>query len=430
MMRSYLLCILTNPGMSITKWVKEMYHVPLYAILSGFKPEDIPGVGTFYDFFDRVWTSSQSNTYPNIKVKRHRYKSKKKLKKGQKLSIRKPGIVKRLIDRFFKLGSSKKERATDILFDIFDSIFISKSADLGILGDLEKLSIAGDGTPVVTSSLIRSKSICDCHSRGIYKCKCPRFYSQPDCNSGWDSSREKYFNGYDLYMLSACDSHYDLPLYPKLNPAARHDSIGLLSAFGEFSHRFNVGKVDKILLDAAHDSNSMYELFEHLGIEPFIDLNTRTKKTFDTKCDITISISGTPIGPCGHELASNGFDHSSNRRKWRCTPTRSKKLGCTSPCSDSKYGRTFHTYSKDNLRLFTKTPRDSIAWKNIYKRRTSVERSNKREKVDYQLESGKHRSSKMWYVRLYNIMMAQHIDAWYSELSEDYSNLKKIIFGQ
>ncbi|WP_042316046.1 hypothetical protein [Desulfofarcimen acetoxidans] len=26
-----------------------MYHVPLYAILSGFEPSDVPGVGTFYD---------------------------------------------------------------------------------------------------------------------------------------------------------------------------------------------------------------------------------------------------------------------------------------------------------------------------------------------------------------------------------------------
>lgn len=42
----------------------------------------------------------------------------------------------------------------------------------------------------------------------------------------------------------------------------------------------------------------------------------------------------------------------------------------------------------------------------------SVERSNKREKEDYKLEGGRHRSSKMWYCRLYAIMMLQHLDAW------------------
>ena len=34
------------------------------------------------------------------------------------------------------------------------------------------------------------------------------------------------------------------------------------------------------------------------------------------------------------------------------------------------------------------------------------------EKYDFLLENGRHRSSKMWYCRLYNIMMLQHLDAW------------------
>ncbi|TES45550.1 transposase, partial [Halalkalibacterium halodurans] len=77
--------------------------------------------------------------------------------------------------------------------------------------------------------------------------------------------------------------------------------------------------------------------------------------------------------------------------------------------------------------LFTKTPRSSEKWKLIYKRRTSVERSNKREKIDYHLESGRHRSTKMWYIRLYAIMMCQHIDAWYSSQKEQL-NIEEIIF--
>ena len=41
-----------------------------------------------------------------------------------------------------------------------------------------------------------------------------------------------------------------------------------------------------------------------------------------------------------------------------------------------------------------------------------VERSNKREKQDYKLEDEKHRTTKMWYCRLYGIMMCQHLDGW------------------
>ena len=47
-----------------------------------------------------------------------------------------------------------------------------------------------------------------------------------------------------------------------------------------------------------------------------------------------------------------------------------------------------------------------------YNARTSAERSNKREKIDFKLESGRHRSTKMWYCRLYHILMLQHLDAW------------------
>ena len=79
---------------------------------------------------------------------------------------------------------------------------------------------------------------------------------------------------------------------------------------------------------------------------------------------------------------------------------------------DLKYGRTVHIFTADNPRLFNIPPRDSKAWKKEYDGSTSVERSNKREKEDYKLEDGRHRSTRMWYCRLYGIMILQHLDAW------------------
>ena len=54
----------------------------------------------------------------------------------------------------------------------------------------------------------------------------------------------------------------------------------------------------------------------------------------------------------------------------------------------------------------------SEEWKLEYNARTSAERCNKREKIDYKLEDGRYRSSMMWYCRLFTIMMYQHLDAW------------------
>jgi hypothetical protein len=84
-------------------------------------------------------------------------------------------------------------------------------------------------------------------------------------------------------------------------------------------------------------------------------------------------------------------------------------------------------HSQDNLRLFPKTVRNSEKWNLIYKRRTSIERSNKREKIDYKLEAGRHRSSMMWYFRVYGTMICQHIDAWYSHNKEEWKYLKQLI---
>ncbi|WP_246608519.1 hypothetical protein [Paenibacillus agaridevorans] len=177
-----------------------------------------------------------------------------------------------------------------------------------------------------------------------------------------------------MYMISAADSKHDLPLYPRLQPASRHDAVSLVASSAEFKQRFSLGTVTKMLLDA----ETIYLPLDHQNIEPFIDLNSRSKSNIATNSDIQVSPKGIPICPNGNKMKPNGYDKSQLRRKWRCTPS------CG--CSNAKYGRTYHTHSNDNLRLFPKTVRGTEQWKLVYKRRTSVERSNKREKVDYKLE--------------------------------------------
>ncbi len=63
MHRSYLLSIDFKVD-SITEWVSQLKINPLYAILSGFEVGDTPGIGTFYDFFSRLWDSNDNNLSP------------------------------------------------------------------------------------------------------------------------------------------------------------------------------------------------------------------------------------------------------------------------------------------------------------------------------------------------------------------------------
>ena len=63
MLRSYLLALKLKVT-SITVWCRMLKETPLYAILSGFPFGDTPGVGTFYDFFSRIWKDDSNNLSP------------------------------------------------------------------------------------------------------------------------------------------------------------------------------------------------------------------------------------------------------------------------------------------------------------------------------------------------------------------------------
>lgn len=428
MLRSYLLNVLVRPELPPTKWVDELRTVPLYAVLSGFEPRDTPGVGTHYDFFHRLWAAPTDNLKPRLKKKTKSTKKKKGKKKGEKAPTATPGRVQRLVNWMMRHFDKPTSLPSDRLFDFIQSQFLGVSAKLGLLGDPASMSVAGDGTPVHTTAYLRSKSVCDCRAQGLATCSHPRLYTQPDCDTGWDSSRERHFNGYHLYMLTAAGSPHDLPLYPRLHPAFRHDAVSFVLSTIEFKQCFSLGTVDKMLFDAAHDAEAIYLLLDHQQIEPFIDLSARSKKNTSTDSDISISPLGVPVCPIGKEMKPNGYDHTQNRQKWRCPLACGSKNTCTTPCSKAKYGRTYHTFHKDNLRMFPKTSRQSEQWKSIYKRRTTVERSNKREKVDYKLEAVRHRSTKMWTIRLYAIMMCQHMDAWYIHCEPELKELKQRLF--
>ena len=123
------------------------------------------------------------------------------------------------------------QQAYRTVFTIFKTCFLDQSVLRGIINP-EHLRVSGDGTPIVTSARERRHRVCDCRSKGIFDCKCPRFFSQPDCDIGWDSSRDRFYSGYDMYVLT--DSEHDLPLFPLLHPASKHDSHGFCEAFFRF----------------------------------------------------------------------------------------------------------------------------------------------------------------------------------------------------
>ena len=60
---SYLLALKLKVS-SIALCYRMLRETPLYAILSSFPFGDTPGIGTFYDFFSRIWQDDSNNFSP------------------------------------------------------------------------------------------------------------------------------------------------------------------------------------------------------------------------------------------------------------------------------------------------------------------------------------------------------------------------------
>ena len=423
MQRSYLLSVDFKVD-SITDWAAQLKINPLYAILSGFEFGDTPGTGTFYDFFNRLWNSDDDNLSTHVHPLKKK-KVKKPKSKGAKADSIEKVTVAELLPELENTQFHLDEQPYDSLFKIYKKEFLDISVSMDLVHP-DSLALAGDGTPVVTSHRERKKRICDCKEKGIADCNCDRYFSQPDCDIGWDSSRDCFYHGYDLYML--VDSRSDLPMFGHFSCASKHDSHGFLHAFFRMKSFLPDFKVSKLLLDSAHDAMPYYEYCKREHITPFIDLNAKAGRPPVYKDDFTIDTDGVPICKAGFRMRRDGVEKAKGRTKFKC-PKMNRIDGCLTctceaPCSDAKYGRTVHLVIKDNPRLFNDPPRSSKEWKMEYNARTSVERSNKREKIDFKLESGRHRSTKMWYCRLYHILMLQHLDAW--DLPDE-SALRKLI---
>ena len=291
MQRSYLLSI-DFKVTSITDWAAQLKINPLYAILSGFEVGNTPGVGTFYDFFNRLWDSEDDNLSPYIHPVKAKVKKPKN--KGAKAASVEKVTVDQLIPQLENTAFIPEQQPYHSLLQIYKKQFLDVSVSKGLIKN-NSLAIAGDGTPVVTSHRMRSHRICDCAENGISDCNCHRYFSQPDCDIGWDSSRDCWYHGYDLYMLLASDSESDLPVFPLLNPASKHDSHGFLETFFRMKSFLPDFNITKLLLDSAHDAMPIYKYCKQKNIIPFIDLNEKRGIKVKYKNDFTIGKDGVPV---------------------------------------------------------------------------------------------------------------------------------------
>jgi len=284
--RSLLLMTMVKET-SITKWVERLKDNKVYAILSGFEPGDLPGVGTFYDFLDRlVFADREEKRRQRNRRKKFRRKPAKRLKKNEKLPPKHPDIVNKIVKRILKNRHQAPYLGKyDILYQFFIYCIVQHSAQLGLLGDLQDLIVSGDGTHVRTGASSYGRKVCACPKfiirdgkKVFNQCGCARKFSDFHAAWGWDSYREQYIFGYAFYELTAAASPFDLPIFFLQAQAQRHDSVLAPIAFDLTRKRLGEQyHLTKFLADSAHDNLATYKLLHEFSCEPFIPLNEKNK---------------------------------------------------------------------------------------------------------------------------------------------------------
>jgi hypothetical protein len=401
-----LICMVLCGHTSITEWVKKMRSYPFYAIISGFLPYDVPGVGTFYDFMNLIMSR---------KPKEGRGLSEPK-KKPASDKPKHTGIIKRLADH---LLSGKKLpltfRDASIIKEIFQIIFVAHSQKLGLI-DMDDLIISGDGSKFPTWASPYGKKICECKG----KCDCIRKLLDKEAEWGWDSYRKQWVYGYAYYELVTQDRQ--LPITVHLATVNRHDSVLSLYTMEEAKdHQFSMKYAS---FDSASDAYGIYQLgIKHWNVGLIIPLNETNKGNYNHSPPIGITEDGVPICQSGLRMVNWGFCKDRCRIKWRCpvvATKRYKDFDCSyfNTCTDSEYGRVIFTKPEWDYRIHTPVARNSRLWQSLKNGRSASERSNKRKKYDFLLLFTRTSGRKFWFFRVMLSSMCQHVDEWYREKSK------------
>ena len=210
MLRSLILMTLRRES-PVTKWVGETRSSSVPALLTGFDPDETPGIGTCYDFFDRITDGpyrkpcdgdvrlSDSLRGSHVRDLPAEKEAKKKAWKDDPDPHRSQS--EKLADEL--LPQSGKPRPDDfrrILEDILLLAGVIPSAEAGLLSFLDDLAVSGDGSVLRTAASSVGKTKCGCRSEVVFRCGHPRSYTSSTAEWCYDAAHDRFVFG-DRYAF-------------------------------------------------------------------------------------------------------------------------------------------------------------------------------------------------------------------------------------
>ena len=429
-LRSLILFVLlfnkTKARTSLTLWVRKVLpnSISLAVLIGCASLEELPPLGSYYDFMNRFWTSP-GNRYSRtalLPAGKNGKKPKKLIGADGKLAepedsctITAKDIVNDILD-----GKPAADNPEAALQKIFSILAVLPSIRLGLI-DTQNLTLSGDGTTVVSHSSPYGRHLSSCGKDCPYRDSCGRHYSDPDASWGWDSDLDSFYFGYTLFQLSCHNTvlHTDIPLLLRFTSAKRHDSVSFLVAFHELEEHMPALSIKFMCLDSAMDNLPTYRLLKDRNISALIDLNSKSGHPKTIHDNIRIDKNGAPVCAAGLPMVPNGNDYSSKGhigcQMWRCSYGKDHKTKCKCSCTSSKYGRVIKTRPEWDIRLYTDIPRGSEAYKKIYKQRTATERINNRILNDYGLHRMFIHTKEHYSFMTTMIGICIHLDARYKQ---------------
>lgn len=210
-----------------------------------------------------------------------------------------------------------------------------------------------------------------------YEKKEPKRKSELTGNANWGAKFDTFGNkvkwfGYKLHL--AVDTKSELPMALKVTPAHVNDgdegpALMMLAAARS--------KAKFFMLDAGYDQMKNYEAARNVKAQAIIPLNPRNEK----EPPAGMTRKGTPCCSMGFPMTYWGKEKV--HLKFRC-PHATGQVNCPlgmAACSSSNYGMVVKINSQTDFRRYALPHRESRGWKELYNKRTSVERCNSRMKT-------------------------------------------------
>lgn len=444
MLRSLLLMSLLQQS-RIDKFAAELHCQPRLAIIAGFKPFETPAVGTFYLFIDRLENGSFQAKCPHRLLPAQQRKGRhlrnlkqeraNKDEERKKLLAQCDSITENVKEQL--LLSSNLPRPNDFqkrLEDLLVKVALIPSAQRGLLGELNRLIICGDGSALPSGANTYGKPSCNCRAQGIFSCSHDRFYTDPTADWGYDSYRECYYFGHTFYQHCISTNGHDLPIHITIGQASESDFTLSMKSLDRFQKACAENqlpvKIYAAAYDSGHDGRGNYDYLLAKSINPVIAINPRQgQHPNPTGTAENVNVEGVPICIAGlpmrlHTKVSKKHriyfncpvkrpTNQDGQHAWKSYPEQCPLGVLCQP--DTKMGPVVYVRSDKDPRYYPEIARDSKEYKLIYNQRSGCERSNSAKKITYKLALRPCRSAAHYLMRLYLISIVEHAKAWLAE---------------